>query len=58
LTSKFWITQRKDLSIGAAYNKLAETCEGEWIMYLGDDDELVPEYILSLNDLRFANGSE
>jgi glycosyltransferase involved in cell wall biosynthesis len=38
----------KKLSIGAAYNQLAETCDGEWIMYLGDDDELVPEYILSL----------
>ena len=38
----------KDFSIGAAYNKLAEECEGEWIMYLGDDDEIVPEYLLSL----------
>jgi len=43
--------QEKDLSIGAAYNKLADECEGEWIMFLGDDDEIVPEYILSLMSL-------
>jgi glycosyltransferase involved in cell wall biosynthesis len=38
----------KKMSIGAAYNKLADECEGEWILYLGDDDEIVPGYVLSL----------
>jgi glycosyltransferase involved in cell wall biosynthesis len=38
----------KKLSIGAAYNEIAEKADGEWVMYLGDDDEIVPEYLLSL----------
>jgi len=35
-------------SIGKCYNEIAEKAKGDWVFYLGDDDHIVPEYLLSL----------
>ena len=35
----------KDLTIGQAYNKLADECTTDWIAYIGDDDILSADYI-------------
>ena len=38
----------KDMSIGQAYNKLADECETDWILYIGDDDIVSADYIDSM----------
>jgi len=38
----------KKKSIGKCYNEIAEKTEADWIMYLGDDDIIVPTYIITL----------
>jgi len=35
-------------TIGACYNEIAERAKGDWVFYLGDDDHIAPEYLLSL----------
>jgi len=38
----------KDMTIGQAYNKLADECTTDWIIYIGDDDIISPNYIDSI----------
>ena len=49
---KLWIqvlnNTNFDLTIGQAFNKIADTARGEWILYLGDDDIITPDYCSSL----------
>jgi len=49
---KLWIqlldNTNYGLSIGEAFNKIADTAKGEWILYLGDDDIITPDYCSSL----------
>jgi hypothetical protein len=40
----------KDMSIGRAYNKLADECNTDFIIYVGDDDWLADNYISSIMD--------
>ena len=35
-------------TIGKCFNEIAEQATGEWVFYLGDDDHIVGEYLLSL----------
>ncbi len=35
----------KDMTIGKAFNTLAERCKTEWILYVGDDDWLAEDYV-------------
>jgi glycosyltransferase involved in cell wall biosynthesis len=35
-------------SIGRCFNEIAEKAKGDWVFYLGDDDHIVPEYLVSL----------
>ncbi len=37
----------RDMSIGRAYNKLADECDTDFIIYVGDDDFLAEDYINS-----------
>ena len=38
----------KDMSIGKAYNVLAQRCDTDWICYIGDDDWMSEDYIYSV----------
>jgi len=38
----------KKLSIGAAFNQIADNAKNEWVFYLGDDDFISNDYLLSL----------
>lgn len=38
----------KDMTIGKAFNKLADECTTDWILYVGDDDVLEEDYIDSI----------
>ena len=38
----------RKLSIGAAYNKIVRDCKTDFVLFLGDDDFIMPEYVLSL----------
>jgi glycosyltransferase involved in cell wall biosynthesis len=40
-------------SIGEAFNKIADTAKGEWILYMGDDDIITPDYCSSLMTALF-----
>ena len=44
------VIDNKDLkkSIGKCYNRVVEKSTKEWILFLGDDDYICPEYVLSL----------
>ena len=35
----------KDYTIGKAFNKLADECNTDWILYIGDDDIISADYI-------------
>jgi len=35
-------------SIGKCFNEIAQESKGEWVFYLGDDDHISPDYLLSL----------
>ena len=35
-------------TIGKCFNEIAQQSKGKWILYLGDDDHIVAEYLLSL----------
>jgi len=39
---------KKELSIGAAFNKIADEAKHEWVFYMGDDDFISNDYLLSL----------
>jgi len=41
----------KEKSIGECFNALADRCQTEWIMYVGDDDALAEDYVLSVMDV-------
>jgi glycosyltransferase involved in cell wall biosynthesis len=38
----------KRLSIGAAFNEIADKANNEWVLYLGDDDFITNDYLISL----------
>ena len=40
----------RDMTIGRAYNKLADECDTDFIIYVGDDDWLAENYISSIMD--------
>ncbi len=38
----------RQVSIGKAFNTIADRAKGKWILYLGDDDIITPDYCSSL----------
>jgi glycosyltransferase involved in cell wall biosynthesis len=36
------------VSIGKAFNTIADKAKGKWIFYMGDDDIITPDYCSSL----------
>jgi len=42
------------MTIGKAFNDAAQLAKGEWVLYLGDDDKITPDYVQSL--MTFAYG--
>ena len=39
---------KRDKSIGYCYNEIAKKATGKWILYLGDDDYITSDYVISL----------
>jgi len=48
----------KDMSIGKAFNILADRCDTDWIMYLGDDDWLAEDYIDQVMDAYYKRRNQ
>ena len=56
-TSKihFWLSE-KDNGIYDAMNKALKHITGQWVYFLGADDELLPEFSTMIGELKDANG--
>jgi len=40
--------RKKKYLVGKAYNELVKMCKSDWILFLGDDDYIMPDYLVSL----------
>jgi len=45
---KVFDNREKKYSVGKAYNELTKMIKTDWVLFLGDDDYLMPDYMLSL----------
>lgn len=43
------------MTIGRAFNDATKTAKGEWVLFLGDDDKITPDYVQSL--IAFVHSS-
>ncbi len=46
------------MTIGKAFNDAVKIAKGEWILFVGDDDRITPDYVQSLMAFAHSNGNE
>lgn len=48
----------KLITIGKAWNEAVKACRGDWVLFLGDDDYITPDYVQSLVATAYSGYDE